>query len=84
MENKIDYWLIVTIILLLLISFLAGFILSQKLDSKPKSMQNFYNLGFKEGFDYFIKDVCDDGLITIRDQKIPLIKICEQNKADGK
>lgn len=80
MENKIDSWIIVTILLLLLISFLAGFILAHELDRKPQSMQIFYNLGFKEGVAYFTKDVCDDGLVTLQGGKIPLIKLCEQNK----
>ena len=78
MKKNINYWLISSMFLLLLVSFLSGYLIKEKIASKPKSMQSFYNIGWNEGTNSLLKDICDDKIVYIKGKEIPLDKLCEK------
>jgi hypothetical protein len=78
MENNIDYWKVVSIVLIMMTLILGGMIIQKYLiKPEPRSMQNFYNLGFSEGLETCKNAYCGDGIIRIKDTPIQLKDFCE-------
>jgi hypothetical protein len=77
-KQKPNYYMIASIVLLLTICFLSGYLIKDKIDSKPKDMTQFYNFGFNQGASLITNAYCDNGIIEFQGQKIPLVKLCEK------
>lgn len=76
-KKKTNFWFILSMILLIIACVLTSYIIQKEINSKPQSMQIFYNIGSNQGAYNLLNDYCDDGLINIQGQRIPLIKLCE-------
>jgi hypothetical protein len=76
--EPINYWKIISIILIIVSLILAGFIVNKYyIEPKQiKSMQDFYNVGIRDGQILMLNDICDDGHLTINNTRVPLENIC--------
>jgi len=76
--KEINYWMIATIIILMIICICVGYIINQEIEkTKLKSMQEFYNSGVDDGAIYILNDYCSDGLLTIQDQDVSIDEVCD-------